>query len=69
MDDDMAWVRFTDDFDYEPSEMNGRSTIAYKSGMVLSVRRECADQAKFAGKATELPTPPADLAAAVAEPE
>jgi hypothetical protein len=48
----MARVRFTDDFDYRPTAMR---TIAYKKGMELTVKRECADQAIADGKATELP--------------
>ena len=47
----MARVRFTADFDYRPTPV---STIAYKAGMDLTVRRECADQAVAAGKAEDL---------------
>lgn len=47
----MARVRFTADFDYRPTPV---STIAYKAGMELTVRRGCADQAVAAGKAEEL---------------
>lgn len=47
----MARVRFTADFDYRPTKV---STIAYKKGMVETVRRECADQAVAEGKAVEL---------------
>lgn len=50
----MARVRFTDDFDYKPTPT---STIAYKAGMELTVRRECADQAVAAGKAVDLDVP------------
>lgn len=50
----MARVRFTADFDYRPTPL---STIAYKAGMELTVRRECADQAVAAGKAEELVAP------------
>lgn len=48
----MARVRFTHDFDYKPT---ARSTIGYKAGMELTVKRECADQAVAAGKAVEIP--------------
>lgn len=50
----MARVRFTHDFDYRPTPL---STIAYKAGMELTVRRECADQAVAAGKAESLDAP------------
>lgn len=49
----MARVRFTDNFDYKPTP---RSTIGYKAGMELTVKRECADQAVAAGKAVEIPS-------------
>lgn len=41
-------VRFTHDFDYKPTR---QSTIAYKAGMALTVKRECGEQAIAAGKA------------------
>lgn len=47
----MAIVRFTADFDYRPTKV---CTIAYKKGMVETVRRECADQAVAEGKAIEM---------------
>ena len=47
----MARVRFTHDFDYKPTP---QSTIGYKDGMELTVKRECADQATAAGKAVEI---------------
>lgn len=50
----MARVRFIFDFDYRPTRM---STIAYKAGMELTVRRECADQAVAGGKAIEIDPP------------
>lgn len=50
----MARVRFTHDFDYRPTPL---STIAYKAGMELTVRRECADQAVAEGKAKEVKAP------------
>jgi len=39
------WVRFTRDFDWSPPETGGRVTMAYKAGMKLMVRRQCADEA------------------------
>lgn len=50
----MARVRFTDDYDYKPT---AQSTIAYKKGMELTVRQECADKAMAAGKAVSLDKP------------
>ncbi|TKT78419.1 hypothetical protein [Aquamicrobium sp. LC103] len=50
----MARLRFTADFDYRPTPM---STIAYKEGMELTVRRECADEAVAKGKAVEIDPP------------
>ncbi len=47
----MARVRFTRDFDYQPT---GRTTIGYLAGMEMTVRRECADQALKVGAAVEL---------------
>ena len=47
----MARVRFTDDFDYKPTS---QTTVGYRKGMVLTVKRECADQAVAAGKAVEV---------------
>ena len=47
----MARVRFTHDFDYKPTS---RTTVGYKAGMELTVKRECADQAIAAGKAEEI---------------
>lgn len=49
----MARVEFVEDFDYIPS-LAPRSLVAYKRGMVETVRRECADQAIGQGKAVEL---------------
>lgn len=50
----MAWIRFTDRFNYKP---NAGTTIAYKAGMVLSVPAACATLAVLAGKAVRLKTP------------
>jgi hypothetical protein len=47
----MAKVRFTKDFDYSPTN---QTVIAYREGMELVVKRECADQAIAAGKAVSL---------------
>ncbi|MBW9113150.1 hypothetical protein JNB88_05745 [Rhizobium cauense] len=44
----MARVKFTSDFDYKPTS---QVTIAYKAGMELTVKRDCAVQAAAAGKA------------------
>lgn len=44
----MARVKFISDFDYKPTR---QVTIAYKAGMEITVKRECADQAVAAGKA------------------
>lgn len=49
----MARVRFTADFDYKPVR---HTTIAYRAGMELTVKRDCADKAVAAGKAIELPS-------------
>ncbi|WP_421912734.1 hypothetical protein [Mesorhizobium sp.] len=47
------WVRFTGDFDFSPAAHGGRSTIAYKAGMVENVTRECADLAVAARSAVK----------------
>jgi hypothetical protein len=47
----MARVRFTEDFDYKPTKS---CTVAYLSGMEMTVKRECAEQAIAAGKAISL---------------
>lgn len=41
-------VKFLEDFDYKPTR---QSTIAYKAGMAMTVKRECGEQAISAGKA------------------
>ena len=38
-------VIFTKDFDWYPPELKGRSHIAYKAGMNLLVRKNCAADA------------------------
>ena len=50
----MARVKFTEDFDYKPTR---QSTVAYKAGMELTVKQECADLAVAAGKAQLLDKP------------
>jgi hypothetical protein len=47
-------VTFTKDFDWYPPEKNGRVHIAFKSGMVLFLRRQCAADAIAAGAATPI---------------
>lgn len=44
----MAKVIFTDDYDYKPTPS---CTIAYKAGMAMTVKRDCALKAIAAGKA------------------
>lgn len=50
----MAWVKFTEDFDWWPSP---QVTIAYKAGMTLNVTRRCAESAKAKGKAVSCASP------------
>jgi hypothetical protein len=47
----MARVRFTHDYDYKPT---AQCTVGYKAGMEKTVKRDCADKAIAAGKATSL---------------
>lgn len=47
----MARVRFISDYDYMPTLT---STVAYKAGMELTVKRDCADGAVLAGVAVEV---------------
>jgi hypothetical protein len=51
------WFRFDRDFDFSPVALKGRSTIAYKAGMVVNVNRECADGAKKAGAGSPTKSP------------
>lgn len=51
----MMRVQFTGDFDYKPTRS---STIAYKAGMVETVKRACGVAAIDAGKAIEVAAPP-----------
>lgn len=48
------YLRFLEDFDFKPTRS---TTIAYKAGMELTVRRLCGEQAVALGKAVELPAP------------
>lgn len=48
----MAWVQFTDDFDWKVP--GRRVVIAYKAGSVLNVTRACAAEAKKRGAAVDL---------------
>ena len=50
----MPWVRFTEDFDWNPAP---RSTIAYKAGMIQNVTRRCQEAARAAGKVVSAKTP------------
>lgn len=47
----MAWVRFTDDYDFRPTY---GVKIAYKAGMTQNVTRACATLAIAAGKAVRM---------------
>lgn len=53
----MAHVRFTADYDYRPSD-RPRVVVAYKAGMSVTVKRECADDAIAKGRAVEADTAP-----------
>lgn len=55
----MAWVTFTDDFDFSPAARRGNVTIAYKSGTTANVTRECVEMAIAAGKAKRTTAPKA----------
>jgi len=50
----MARVRFIGDYDYKPTR---QTTIAYKAGMELTVRRDCAVKAIALRKAVEVDAP------------
>lgn len=49
----MTWVHFTSDFNYRKPSF----TIAYKAGMKLNVKADCADTAIAQGKAIKLRAP------------
>lgn len=46
-------VRFLRDFDWSPPEHGGRTTMAYKAGQVVTVRRKAGEDAIAAGAAEE----------------
>lgn len=48
------WIRFCRDFDWSPPVQGGRVTVAYRAGTTKNVTRDCADQAKLAGAATDV---------------
>jgi len=50
----MAKVRFTADFDYRPTRA---IVFAYKAGMEMTVKRDCANKAIAAHKAVDLDPP------------
>jgi len=50
----MARVKFTMDFDFKPVDT---ATIGYLTGMEVTVKQDCADQAIAAGKAVLLSRP------------
>jgi hypothetical protein len=56
-------VRFTMDYDWYPPETGRQSHIAYKAGMEMLVRRQCALDAIAAGVAEKLPSKEKDNAA------
>lgn len=49
----MAWVHFVKDFNY----MKPSFTIAYKAGMTLNVKKDCADEAISKGRAKAVKVP------------
>ncbi|WP_139975839.1 hypothetical protein [Ochrobactrum sp. CGA5] len=49
----MAWVHFVKDFNY----MKPSFTIAYKAGMTLNVKKDCADEAIAKGCAEAVKAP------------
>ncbi len=53
----MAWIKFTEDFDFSPAARNGRVTLAYKAGTTANVTRECLEQALAAKRARRISTP------------
>ncbi|WP_071201832.1 hypothetical protein [Agrobacterium vitis] len=48
-------VRFLEDYDYKPTR---QTTIGYKSGMEMTVKKDCGLKAIEAGKAVEISAPP-----------
>ena len=49
----MAWVHFIEDFNY----MKPSFTIAYKAGMTLNVKKDCAEEAIAKGCAKAVKAP------------
>lgn len=47
----MAWVTFTEDFDFSPAARKGLVTLAYRAGTTANVTRECLEQVLAAEKA------------------
>lgn len=47
----MAWVRFTADFNWKPKP---QVTIAYRSGQIANVTRDCAAAAVAKGRAVRV---------------
>ncbi len=52
----MPWVRFYEDFNYRKPSF----TIAYKAGMTLNVKKDCADEAIVKKRARLIKTPRKD---------
>ncbi len=49
----MPWVNFVRDFNYKKPSF----TIAYKAGMTINVKKDCADEAIAQGRAKAMKTP------------
>ena len=45
----MPWVDFSRDFDWRVPGAKSKTTIAYKAGMKVLVKQQCADEAEAAG--------------------
>lgn len=56
------WVRFTASFDWDVPEYGNRVTLAFKSGQVRNVRKQCGEAAIAAGKAVHTSTPSKETA-------
>lgn len=64
----MPRVRFLADFDFSPAAKGGRVTVAYKTGVVANVTRECAVLASSLGRIEDV-TARADSLAFADSPE
>lgn len=53
----MAWIKFTEDFNFRP---RASTTTAYKAGMVMNVTSQCAALAIAANKAVRMSKPSRD---------